>query len=52
MNVEENILAILQKSQKTVLQKENLLNKLLSDFGIEHIRQSPSLSLSGGERET
>ena len=50
MNVEENILAILQKSNKTSVEKEKLLNKLLSDFGIEHIRQSPSLSLSGGER--
>ena len=50
MNVEENIQAILQKSAKTNLEKEKLLNKLLSDFGIEHIRQSPSLSLSGGER--
>ena len=50
MNVEENILAILQKSKKTSAEKEKLLNKLLSDFGIEHIRQSPALSLSGGER--
>ena len=41
MNVEENIQAILQKSAKTNLEKEKLLNKLLSDFGIEHIRQSP-----------
>ena len=50
MNVEENIQAIHQKSNKTSVEKEKLLNKLLSDFGIEHIRQSPSLSLSGGER--
>ena len=50
MNVEENILAILQKSNNTSIEKEKLLNKLLSDFGIEHLRQSPSLSLSGGER--
>ena len=34
MNVEENIQAILQKSKKTNLEKEKLLNKLLSDFGI------------------
>ena len=51
MNVEENILAILQKSKKTSTEKEKLLNKLLSDFGIEHIRQSPSLSLSGVKEE-
>ena len=50
MNVEENIYAILQKTKNTRNEKEKALNKLLSDFGIEHIRQSPSLSLSGGER--
>ena len=50
MNVEENIYAILQKTKNTRDEKEKALNKLLSDFGIEHIRQSPSLSLSGGER--
>ena len=50
LNVEENILAILQKSLKTDDEIKKTLEKLLSDFGIEHVRNSPSLSLSGGER--
>ena len=50
LNVEENILAILQKSLKTNDEIKKTLENLLSDFGIEHVRNSPSLSLSGGER--
>ena len=50
LNVEENILAILQKSLKTNDEIKKALENLLSDFGIEHVRNSPSLSLSGGER--
>ena len=50
LNVEENILAILQKSLKRDDEIKKTLEKLLSDFGIEHVRNSPSLSLSGGER--
>ena len=50
LNVEENILAILQKSLQKDDEIKKTLEKLLSDFGIEHVRNSPSLSLSGGER--
>ena len=50
LNVEENILAILQKTIKANEEIKKTLEKLLSDFGIEHVRNSPSLSLSGGER--
>ena len=50
LNVEENILAVLEKSSKNNDEKKKSLEKLLSDFGIEHVRNSPSLSLSGGER--
>ena len=50
MNVEQNILAVLEKSQKKEEEKNKMLEKLLSEFGIEHIRHANSLSLSGGER--
>ena len=50
LNVEENILAVLEKSSKDDEDKRKTLEKLLSDFGIDHIRHSPSLSLSGGVR--
>ena len=50
MNVEQNILAILEKTKKTNEEKNKTLEKLLSEFGIEHIRHANSLALSGGER--
>ena len=50
LSVEENILAILQKSLKKNEEIKKTLEELLSNFGIEHVRNSPSLSLSGGER--
>ena len=49
MNVEENILSILEKTEKSSENKKKL-EDLLAEFGIEHIRYAPSLSLSGGER--
>ena len=50
MNVEENILSILEKTEKSIESKQKKLEDLLAEFGIEHLRYSPSLSLSGGER--
>jgi len=46
LNVEDNILAILEKFSKNNDEKKKILEKLLSDFGIEHVRNSPSLSLT------
>ena len=50
MNVEDNIMAILQKTSNSDENKLKKLNSLLAEFGIEHIRLAPSMSLSGGER--
>lgn len=50
MNVEENIKSIIELSQKNEQQKKQLLENLLCEFGIEHLRMTSSLSLSGGER--
>ncbi len=50
MNVEQNIMAVLEKTKKNNEEKNKTLEKLLSEFGIEHIRHASSLSLSGGER--
>ena len=50
MNVEENILSILEKTEKSTEAKQKKLEDLLAEFGIEHLRYAPSLSLSGGER--
>ncbi|WP_166417683.1 LPS export ABC transporter ATP-binding protein [Cochlodiniinecator piscidefendens] len=50
MNVEDNILAILEISEKNRHKRRERLEELLSDFSIEHLRRAPSLALSGGER--
>ncbi len=50
MTVEENILAILETTELTREEQSKKLEKLLVEFGIEHIRFASALSLSGGER--
>jgi lipopolysaccharide export system ATP-binding protein len=56
LNVEDNIRAVLElqlgpdgKSLRSA-QIEQLLGRLLADLSIEKLRDSPALSLSGGER--
>ena len=50
MNVEQNIRAILQVTEPDPAHQEAVLEELLADFSIEHLRKSAALSLSGGER--
>lgn len=50
MSVEENILAVLEIMEKDKKQRVRILKSLLEEFSIEHIRKSPALALSGGER--
>ena len=50
MSVEENILSILEIVEKDKKQRIKKLRSLLEEFSIEHIRKSPALALSGGER--
>lgn len=50
LNVEDNILAILEISEKDHTRRRERLEDLLSEFSITHLRQAPALALSGGER--
>ncbi len=50
MTVEDNILSILEISEKDRHKRRERLEELLSDFSIEHLRRASALSLSGGER--
>lgn len=50
LSVEDNILAILDISEKDRMKRREKLEQLLSEFTIEHLRQAPALALSGGER--
>ena len=50
MTVAENILAILELQELTPEKMNVRLEGLLQELGIGHIRNSPAISLSGGER--
>ncbi len=51
LNVEENILAVLEiRGGLDEPARRERCNTLLREFGIEHLRDKPALSLSGGER--
>ncbi|MXQ08313.1 LPS export ABC transporter ATP-binding protein [Alphaproteobacteria bacterium GH1-50] len=50
LNVEENILAILEIVEKDRMRRRERLEELLNEFSISHLRRTPSVALSGGER--
>ncbi len=50
LSVEDNILAILEISERDRHKRRERLEELLGDFSIGHLRRASALSLSGGER--
>ena len=50
MNVEDNLLSIIEITEKDKSKQEIILNNLLNEFDINHVRKSKSIVLSGGER--
>ena len=51
LSVEDNIFAIVEtRDDLNDIAKDALLEKLLNDFSITHIRKSSGMALSGGER--
>ncbi len=50
LSVEDNIKGILQVVCDSESERENMLEELLNEFSIAHLRKSPALALSGGER--
>ncbi len=50
LSVEDNIKAILEIVEEDESKRENMLEELLSEFSIAHLRKSPAIALSGGER--
>lgn len=50
LSVEDNIKAILEVVIDNEDKRENMLEELLSEFSIAHLRKSPAMALSGGER--
>ncbi len=50
MTVKENILSILELRKISDKARDIKLNSLLDELNIQHIKNSPAISLSGGER--
>lgn len=50
LNVEDNIRAVLEVVEPQREAREAMLDSLLAEFSITHLRRTPSLALSGGER--
>ncbi|OWJ65916.1 LPS export ABC transporter ATP-binding protein [Inquilinus limosus] len=50
LTVEQNIRAVLEISEPDRSTREAVLEDLLAEFSISHLRRTPALALSGGER--
>ena len=50
LSVENNIRAVLELVEKQADKREEMLEQLLAEFSISHLRRAPALALSGGER--
>ncbi len=50
LTVEQNIMAVLEVAESRRDLRDRQLDELLAEFGIGHLRRTPALALSGGER--
>ena len=50
LTVEQNIRAVLEVIEPDRQQRENLLEALMAEFSISHLRRTSTITLSGGER--
>ncbi len=50
LSVEKNIMAVLELVEPSAKRRKEQLDGLLDEFRISHLRKSPSIALSGGER--
>jgi lipopolysaccharide export system ATP-binding protein len=50
LNVEQNVMAALEVGEPDADRRDLMLDELLAEFGISHLRRTPALALSGGER--
>ena len=50
LSVEDNIMSVLEFTKLNKAERKEKLEELLSEFGLNHIRKSLGIQLSGGER--
>jgi lipopolysaccharide export system ATP-binding protein len=50
LSVEDNIRAVIEVVEPERTKRETILDDLLAEFSITHLRRTPAMALSGGER--
>jgi lipopolysaccharide export system ATP-binding protein len=50
LTVEQNIMAVLELIEKNREKRDATLDALMAEFSISHLRRTPAIALSGGER--
>jgi len=50
MSVEQNVMAVVELSEKDDKKAAETVNRLLEELRIDHLKSAPAVSLSGGER--
>ncbi len=50
LSVEENIMAVLEMTNKNKAERKEIVEKLLEEFSLTHVRKNLGMVLSGGER--
>jgi lipopolysaccharide export system ATP-binding protein len=50
LTVEQNIRAVLEVAEPVPELRDSMLDALLAEFSITHLRRAPAMALSGGER--
>ncbi len=50
LSVEDNLRAVIELQDLSKEDQDLMLEDLLAEFSVEHLRRTPSLALSGGER--
>ncbi|HEY7989965.1 MAG TPA: LPS export ABC transporter ATP-binding protein [Stellaceae bacterium] len=50
LTVEDNLRAVLEVVESSRAKRETIVDELLAEFSITHLRRAPSMALSGGER--
>jgi lipopolysaccharide export system ATP-binding protein len=50
LTVEDNVRAVLELHEPNRKRRESELRELLDEFSVSHLRHSPAVALSGGER--
>ncbi|MCL2673415.1 MAG: LPS export ABC transporter ATP-binding protein [Alphaproteobacteria bacterium] len=50
LSAQDNIMAVIELIEKDPTRRQTRLGELLAEFSLEHVRRTPAIALSGGEK--